>query len=982
MLGDDMDDTHLCIKCSRSIVGLENYIQHRKTNCSSKASEPIPREPEPSEHHQYRNFGFTETPNYHKPEEVVKTNKSLTDSYDIPYDLGADVFFSSLELQSSSRKPIPNPTPVSTSGKHSSSTKILTRKATAALLSHNETNDDWISPSNNTDSLMKAVRDISGTKKCDNVFIVPFQHDSPEPSEEEDDDDEDYEGPPSTHTGGKWKPGNTLSPTILRNSPAWDDRSQWEPSEHDDEKVVKTHDNDDFDHDLIPPPGHTKGKWVPGTKIVKLDYKEEVEVEKIFSDQYWCNTCNRKLATKLLYERHIKSSLHLKRSEPEQELEQAIPTLPKISERVKKRSVYLNADLYLTENPAVPEDTKSATTEKQIRKRRKYFMRCETCKMRLRKDILGKHLISHYHYRRMSRNPGKSFDLVLKNIDKIVHQAPYQCQPCRFYTNTQEDFMNHWNCNDHADVVEGPGRFCCNFCKFECEDNNQMRRHLLGQEHREVILAVNRSFPIVIGKRISIECPKCKQGFRYNIELRKHAGQCTREPAGTASNDYQSKFICPICKVSCKSQLALQKHRLRQHKNRSFFCSICKIEFNEALEAKKHRSSSLHRVTAATLKNTKCLSKKCQTCSEVLKNLLELKKHLEDKHPDAKHACPHCGDKFLLPQEISRHIRDKICQPSTSQDPLKQEVFQARDEVNPGSTACTSKAELCPTGTSKEWNCSECSYRSPLKAELLYHQVLHNYPRADINTQLPCSICEKTFRKYSLRYHLRQHTNERVFECDQCQMKFSRKYNLKTHVDNIHCKKQKEEVTSEKPASFQCDVCGKCFNNKHCLTQHGTVHKERDQKFKCPVEGCIYIARSSGELKVHWSAHTTEKIFPCSVSDCNYKGKTLVLLKRHMKIHKPVDKTFDCPHCDFKAKIPGHLKRHIRIHTGEKPYKCPYCTFQCNTSENLRKHVLTTSIHTGRSLYECQYCGPTDFFKTNFQKEYRTHLVVVHHVKS
>ena len=31
---DDDEDTHLCIKCKMSIKGIENYILHRKNECS------------------------------------------------------------------------------------------------------------------------------------------------------------------------------------------------------------------------------------------------------------------------------------------------------------------------------------------------------------------------------------------------------------------------------------------------------------------------------------------------------------------------------------------------------------------------------------------------------------------------------------------------------------------------------------------------------------------------------------------------------------------------------------------------------------------------------------------------------------------------------------------------------------------------------------------------------------------------------------
>jgi len=50
-----------------------------------------------------------------------------------------------------------------------------------------------------------------------------------------------------------------------------------------------------------PPPGYTRGKWVPGART---------DIES----GYWCNPCGRKLASRLVYNRHLLSDLHAKRS--------------------------------------------------------------------------------------------------------------------------------------------------------------------------------------------------------------------------------------------------------------------------------------------------------------------------------------------------------------------------------------------------------------------------------------------------------------------------------------------------------------------------------------------------------------------------------------------------------------------------------------------------------------------------------------------
>lgn len=50
-----------------------------------------------------------------------------------------------------------------------------------------------------------------------------------------------------------------------------------------------------------PPPGHTRGKWVPGARAD-------------IGPGYWCSPCGRKLASRLVYNRHLLSDLHARRS--------------------------------------------------------------------------------------------------------------------------------------------------------------------------------------------------------------------------------------------------------------------------------------------------------------------------------------------------------------------------------------------------------------------------------------------------------------------------------------------------------------------------------------------------------------------------------------------------------------------------------------------------------------------------------------------
>lgn len=680
MLEELDEDTHLCIKCSLTIVGLENYVQHRKTSCSKRVRPPplpLNRAISIDPSHSYREFEFSELDGHHHAETSHinisspphqnqkssefknETNKTLSESYDYNDGLGADVFFSLLNLQSSSKSK-QNLTAAQHSHESSATTALVkTQDGKIAEPKSAPIVDEWIgtAATSGTEKLMKAVHAISGTKKpCFESpnpmysYEYPHDHDSPEPpayDDDEDDeivDDDDYIAPPHTHTGGKWKPSERNTRSLATSTARWYER--WDiPDETLQMQMPATSTSTEelATDDFQPPPSHTKGKWVPGTKIIKLDYKQKERSE------FWCNACNRKLSSSTVYERHLRSKLHTKRSQPEAELEAAAFPLPRFDDvvagesRTPSMSRRKRNREKKPETIAIPESKKvSSPPQRKKRHRRCNFIRCGVCKSRLRRNLYGKHLISHYHYRRMAmtKQPQESYDAILKNIHQIVLQSPFQCHPCRFYANTECQFLRHWSSAEHIDQCQPDGMFWCSFCKFECTTNDEMHEHLLGGEHQEVVMAINRSVPIIIRKRVPIKCEKCSAQFFYNIELRKHSAKCSESnPLGTASNRYQGKHHCNKCDLCFKSAAAYQRHAANAHQTRIYLCGPCGLSFTEATAAKRHRVSIEHKVMAARARSKqKTLKRKCRVCGEILNDLILLKEHLRELHPEQCYA--------------------------------------------------------------------------------------------------------------------------------------------------------------------------------------------------------------------------------------------------------------------------------------------------------------------------------------------------------
>uniref|UniRef100_A0AAR5PLP7 C2H2-type domain-containing protein n=2 Tax=Dendroctonus ponderosae TaxID=77166 RepID=A0AAR5PLP7_DENPD len=555
---------------------------------------------------------------------------------------------------------------------------------------------------------------------------------------------------------------------------------------------------------------------------------------------------------------------------------------------------------------------------------------------------MGKHLISHYHFSRGDISSPANRQLVLDNILGVVLESPFQCNMCKFYCNTLGQFVAHWRSGAHlAEELKRPdGHFLCDFCRHKAPSSEQMLSHLESAEHLEVAQAINRSVPICIRRLQEIPCSVCWQRFVLNRQLLTHSRLHHPDPMGDEVHQ------CGRCPKVLGSAISLQQHLRRAHQEPSYFCNTCAMRFKSGEEARKHRLSIQHRYARLDLAKDGRQRRRCQHCGDMFQNFLLLKEHLGLRHPEHKIRCPQCGAQFIIPQELTNHLKN-----------------------------CT-----FPTGEpsqSSSFSCDRCAYSSNSSAELLFHVALHKAPDPSTRPKLKCPLCERLFPRNSLQAHLRIHTQERPYECKVCYARFARKSNLQNHQKN-HERVQaapRKAATDPDDRAFLCSTCGTGFNRRFTLQQHMLIHSGKINR--CPEPGCSYIARKKYELDEHQRIHSSERLYGCDL--CEYRSKTKKLLRRHIDVHEGVaGRRYHCSVCSFTTRISGNLRRHARLHTGAKPYQCPYCKFKCNNMGNLRRHVLSTSKHPGKCVYECRFCEGAPPFQTNVAKLFNVHLTCIH----
>lgn len=204
-----------------------------------------------------------------------------------------------------------------------------------------------------------------------------------------------------------------------------------------------------------------------------------------------------------------------------------------------------------------------------------------------------------------------------------------------------------------------------------------------------------------------------------------------------------------------------------------------------------------------------------------------------------------------------------------------------------------------------------CGKKYKQRNRLIDHLNTH------FNVQYPCPVCGKTFdAKAYLTRHMAHHESVKLFECDHCGKRFSKKYLVRNHILGVH---RYENVAP----SYACHIegCSKLFVNESRLKHHlKYTHSSIDQEI-CEI--CSKSFKTKAAIEEHMRIHyrRPEDRFKCDI--CGHFIADLKSFKRHLKNHETEGLDNICHICGKKSPNLNALKKHITfVHEKEKSYQC------------------------------------------------------------
>ena len=312
---------------------------------------------------------------------------------------------------------------------------------------------------------------------------------------------------------------------------------------------------------------------------------------------------------------------------------------------------------------------------------------------------------------------------------------------------------------------------------------------------------------------------------------------------------------------------------------------------------------------------------------------------------DLNNVCSNCGEVFENEKMLTVHELEKH---------NKKESLRSLD---------VDKEE-----PKKVYKCLLCDRFYKTQQHLkFHHQAMHN------NKSFDCDTCDRKFSyKTALDRHLRaghgsdnedsddnidnEEQSDKEHKCLDCGLSFKSTILMQKHFEELHrnangltCGICEREFTKQEHLNqhyfavhtdntYDCKECGRGFSFKSALERHIKVVHENRKDHVCSACGKEF--GNKYDLNQHFE-FTHQTGTPANVISCSICGREFTK-QEHLKMHHSAvhtDNTFDCKDCGRGFSYKSALDRHIKVvHENRKDFICSACGKEFGSRYDLNQH--------------------------------------------